>query len=217
MGLIKWITLSKGKIKQERELKQEERLILREMAQERLNKKRALEQKQKEFDKMLDMRLPCANIIRLASNNPDCTKVNYYLMEAMPLTILLMLQEGVTNFSCKFKRLTGNDAGKIYNVNCPTPAHTPFYFCHLNGFDRSKLVVSILGYRNDKIEQHFGEKTELEKQYGKTISIRELLLLWKTDNRQMMDITIDNDYEMVKRLYDSEDILAESKNEELSK
>ncbi|MBQ7880261.1 MAG: hypothetical protein IJ358_00235 [Clostridia bacterium] len=46
-------------------LKKEERLIIREMAQERLNKKRALEQKQKEFDTMLDMRLPCENIIDL--------------------------------------------------------------------------------------------------------------------------------------------------------
>ena len=44
MGLIKKISEMRELRKEEKELKQEERLILREMAQERLNKKRALEQ-----------------------------------------------------------------------------------------------------------------------------------------------------------------------------
>ena len=65
MGLIKKISEMRELRKEEKELKQEERLILREMAQERLNKKRALKQKQKVFDTMLDMRLPCENIIDL--------------------------------------------------------------------------------------------------------------------------------------------------------
>ena len=88
---------------------------------------------------------------------------------------------------------------------------------YLNPLDRSKLTVSINGYRNSEIEQHFAEETELEKQYGKTISIRQLLLLWKKDNGIEETINIDRDYEMVKRLYDSEDILAKSKSKELSK
>lgn len=200
MGLIK-------KILEERELKKEERLILREMAQERLDKKRELEKKQKVFDTMLDMRLPCENIIRLESDNPDWYRFNYYLMDAMPLTILLLIQEGVQLIPCKFKALTSMNAGQIYK-GVFNPSQQDNIKMYLNPLDRSKLVVSIHGYRNDKIEQHFGEKNELEKIYGKTISLRQLLNLWKEDN-QRKDINIDDDYEMVKRLYDSKDILKE--------
>ena len=42
-------------------------------------------------------------------------------------------------------------------------------------------------------------------------------MLWKSDNRQFMNINLESDYEMVKRVYNSEDILQKSKSEELSK
>ena len=217
MGLIKKISEKHELRKEEKELKQEERLILREMAQERLNKKRALEQKQKEFDKMLDMRFPCENIVRLKTNNYLLNEYDYYLMDTMPLTMLILLQEGVQLIPCIFKQLTGIGAGNIYKGRYNPHKEYDGTHVYLNPLDRSKLTVSINGYRNSEIEQHFAEETELEKQYGKTISIRQLLLLWKKDNGIEETINIDRDYEMVKRLYDSEDILAKSKSKELSK
>ena len=217
MGLIKWITLSKGKIKQEKELKQEEHLILREMAQERLAKKRALEQKQKEFDTMLDMHFPCENIVRLRTDNYLLDEFDYYLMDTMPLTMLLLIQEGAQDIPCSFKQLTGIGAGNIYKGRYNPHREDDGTHMYLNPLDRSKLTVSISGYRNSEIEQHFAEKTELEKIYGKTITLRQLLIRWKTDNRKFMNIDLENDYDMVKRVYDSEDILAKSKSEELSK
>lgn len=217
MGLIKLISDKLELIKQEKELKQEERLILREMAQERLAKKRTLEQKQKEFDTMLDMRFPCENIVRLRTDNYLLDEFDYYLMDTMPLTMLLLIQEGVQDIPCSFKQLTGIGAGNIYKGRYNPHREDDGTHMYLNPLDRSKLTVSISGYRNSEIEQHFDEKTELEKIYGKTITLRQLLIRWKTDNRKFMNIDLENDYDMVKRVYDSEDILAKSKREELSK
>ena len=217
MGLIKKISEKRELRKEEKELKQEERLILREMAQERLNKKRALEQKQKEFDAMLDMRFPCENIVRLKTNNYLLNEYDYYLMDTMPLTMLILLQEGVQLIPCTFKQLTGIGAGNIYKGRYNPHKEDDGTHMYLNPLDRSKLTVSINGYRNSEIEQHFAEETKLEKIYGKTISIRQLLLLWKKDNCKEETIDFEIDYDMVKRLYDSEDILAKSKSEELSK
>lgn len=213
MGLIKKISEKRELRKEEKELKQEERLILREMAQERLNKKRALEQKQKEFDAMLDMRLPCKNVIRL--KHPLNNQVNYYLMNTTPFIILLLMQEGIQGVPCKFKQLTGKNAGNIYKGRFP--AMQDYIHMCLNKEDRSKLFISIYGHQNDHIEQHFNEDTKLEKIYGKTMTLRQLLMIWKTDNGKFMNINIDEDFEMVKRLYDSEDILEKNKKQELSK
>ena len=209
MGLIK-------KISESLELRREERLLVREMAQERINKKRALEQKQKVFDTMLDMRLPCENIVRLKTNNYLLNEYDYYLMDTNPLTMLLLLQEEVQLIPCTFKQLTGIGAGNIYKGRYNPHKEDDGTHMYLNPLDRSKLTVSINGYRNSEIEQHFAEKTELEEIYGETITLRQLLMRWKTDNRKFMNINIDEDYEMVKRVYDSEDILAKSKSEELS-
>ena len=216
MGLIK-------KISEEIALRKEERLIVREMAQVRLNKKRALKQKQKEFDTMLDMRLPCENIIDLKNKDGQ---VEYFLMNTNPFTAILFLQEGVPQ-KIKFKQLTGKDAGKIYveskydtllfgAVGVINKGYSVGLF-DLSSKNKGKLRVSIYGYINESIDQHFAEDTELEKQYGKTITLRQLLMRWKTDNKQFMNINLDSDYEMVKRLYNSEDILAKPKSEELSK
>lgn len=210
MGLIK-------KISERLELRKEERLIVREMAKESLAKKRALEQKQKVFDTMLDMRLPCENIVRLKTDNYLLDEFNYYLMDTMPLTMLLLIQEGVQDIPCSFKQLTGIGAGNIYKGRYNPHREDDGTHMYLNPLDRSKLTVSISGYRNSEIEQHFAEKTELEKQYGETMTLRQLLIRWKTDNRKFMNIDLENDYDMVKRVYDSEDILAKSKSEELSK
>ena len=187
------------------------------MAQERLAKKRTLEQKQKEFDTMLDMCFPCENIVRLRTDNYLLDEFDYYLMDTMPLTMLLLIQEGVQDIPCSFKQLTGIGAGNIYKGRYNPHREDDGIHMYLNPLDRSKLTVSISGYRNSEIEQHFDEKTELEKIYGKTITLRQLLIRWKTDNRKFMNIDLENDYDMVKRVYDSEDILAKSKSEELSK
>lgn len=217
MGLIKKISEMRELRKEEKELKQEERLILREMAQVRINKKRALEQKQKVFDTMLDMRLPCENIVRLKTNNYLLNEYDYYLMDTNPLTMLLLLQEEVQLIPCTFKQLTGIGAGNIYKGRYNPHKEDDGTHMYLNPLDRSKLTVSINGYRNSEIEQHFAEKTELEKIYGETMTLRQLLMRWKTDNGQFMNINLESDYEMVKRVYDSEDILRQDKKEELNK
>lgn len=204
MGLIK-------KISEEIALRKEEKAVIRKMAQERLNKKR-------EFDKMLDMRLPCENIIKLSTNNGELEEYDYYLMSTVPLVVLVLMQEGIKNIPCKFKGLTGFFAGIVYSDRFNPKRGDGCVHMYLNPLDRSKLTVSINGYiRNDEIEQHFGELTELEKQYGETISIRQLLLLWKKDNGIEETINFESDYDMIKRLYDSEDILDKPKTEELSK
>ena len=204
MGLIK-------KISEEIALRKEEKAVIRKMAQERLNKKR-------EFDKMLDMRLPCENIIKLRTNNGELEEYDYYLMSTVPLVVLVLMQEGIKNIPCKFKGLTGFFAGVVYSDRFNPKSGDSCVNMYLNPLDRSKLTVSIWGYiRNDEIEQHFGELTELEKQYGETISIRQLLLLWKKDNGKEETINFESDYEMVKRLYDSEDILKEYKTQGVSK
>ena len=222
MVLIKKINEMRELRREEKELKQEERLILREMAQERLAKKRVLEQKQKVFDTMLDMRLPCDKIIDLKNEDGQ---VEYFLMDISPFTAILLLQEEIPP-TIKFKQITGEDAGKVYQESKITNkvyggvgAMKMGY--HIGLFDLthdgSKLRVAINGYKNDHIDQHFCEDTELEKIYGKTMTLRQLLMRWKTDNGQFMNISIKDDYEMVKQVYDSEDILAKSKSEELSK
>lgn len=222
MGLIKKISEMLELRKEEKELKQEERLILREMAQERIAKKRELEQKQKVFDTMLDMRFPCENIIDLKNEDGQ---VECFLMDITPFTAILLLQEGVPP-TIKFKQLTGKDAGNVYQeskirnmVYGGVGAMNRGYYVGLFDLTRDgkRLRVAINGYKNEHIDSHFGEDTELEKIYGKTMTLRQLLIRWKTDNRKFMNIDLENDYEMVKRVYDSEDILAESKSEELSK
>ena len=222
MGLIKKISEMRELRKEEKELKQEERLILREMAQERIDKKRAIEQKQKVFDTMLDMRLPCENIIDLKNEDGQ---VEYFLINTMPFTAILFLQEGIPQ-KIKFKQLTGKDAGKVYVESKMDTLFSGAVGAMKMGYhvglfnltsDGSKLRVAINGYKNEHIDQHFAEDTELEKIYGKTMTLRQLLMRWKTDNGKFMNINIDEDYEMVKRVYDSEDILAKSKSEELSK
>jgi len=212
MGLIK-------KISESLELRREEKLILREMAQERINKKHELEEKRKDFDKMLDMRLPCANIIKLRTSyyNYLLNEYDYYLMDSIPCGIILLMQEGITNIPCKFKQLTGIGAGNVYEDSYNAKSVHSVAKMYLNPLDRGKLTVSINGYRNSDIEHPFGEKTKLAKLYGPTITIRQLLLLWKTDNGKSMNIDIESDYGMVKALYNSEDILGSSKVEELKK
>lgn len=223
MGLIKKISEIYELRKEEKELKQEERLILRGMAQGRLNKKRALEQKQKEFDTMLDMRLPCENIINLKNREGQ---VEYFLMDISPFCAILFLQEGILP-TIKFKQLTGSDSGKVYveskyatllygALNAMDKGHSIGLF-ELSKNNRGKLSVAINGYKNDEIEQRFGERAKLEKIYGKTMTLRQLLIRWKTDNGQFMNINLESDYEMVKRVYDSEDILRQDKKEELNK
>ena len=57
--------------------------------------------------------------------------------------------------------------------------------------------------------------SELETRFGKTISFAQLLMLWKTERGQMMNIDILNyeDYMMVTKVYNSEDILNNSNNQ----
>ena len=147
-------------------------------------------------------------------------------MDITPFCAILFLQEGIAP-TIKFKQLTGKDAGKIYEESKyatqlygAVGVMNKGYSVGLFGLaknNRGRLRVSINGYINDQIEQHFGEDTELEKLYGKTMTLRQLLMRWKADNRQFMDVNLESDYEMVKRVYDSEDILREGKKEELNK
>ena len=133
-------------------------------------------------------------------------------MDMTPFCAILFLQKGILP-TIKFKQLTGNNAGKVYEeskyatllygaLDAMDKGYSVGLF-NLSKNNRGKLSVAINGYRNDHIEQHFGEDTNLEKIYGKTMTLRQLLMRWETD------INIDEDFEMVKRVYDSEDILAE--------
>lgn len=197
------------------DLRKEDKSILKEIAQVRHNKKILEQLKQKEFDNMLNFGLPCANIIRL--QNPFNDQVEYYLMGNEPLNILQLMNDDVKRIPCQFKQLTGVNAGRVYGGTFNPKLCESKVSMYLNPRDKSELVVSINGCINYHIGQSCGKKSQLEKKYGKTISIRQLLLLWKIDNEQMLDIDINEDYQMVKSLYDSEDILVKSKTEELSK
>ena len=106
---------------------------------------------------MLDMRLPCENIIRLESSNPDWYKVLYFLMDITPFCAILFLQEGVAP-TIKFKQLTGNDAGRVYEeskyatllygaLNAMDKGYSIGLF-NLSKNNRGLLSVAINGYKN---------------------------------------------------------------------
>lgn len=196
-------------------LKREEKAVVRE-----LNKKRAL--KQKVFHTMLDKRFPCDKIIGLKNEDGQ---VEYFLMDIKPLVAILFFKQGLPP-TIKFKQLTGKDAGKVYEecklTNEVYGASRAIEMgCQVGLFDLtddgSKLKVTINGYQNNNIDQHWCEDTELEKIYGKTMTLRQLLMRWKSDNDELIHINMDNDYDMVKSLYDSEDILKEDKEQTINK
>lgn len=233
MGLIKKISESLELRKEEKELKQEERLLLREMAQERLAKKRALEQKQKDklilretaqesipqknyekkpksFDEMLDMKIPCEKIIRLENEDGE---IHYFQMGGKDIDgIAFNVERGCRiNMPSKFRQLTGDNSGDVHDINPPSGYSDGLYFCKFNGFSIMAFDKRLCAVRD------YQGLEDLRKQYGNTITLRQLLLKWKKDNKQFMDIDFETDYEMVKRVYDSEDMFSKSKTEELSK
>ncbi len=163
---------------------------------------------------MLGLRLPCENVIRL--QNSFTGQVDYYLMDTTPAEMLLLMHNNVRLIPCKFKQLTGANVGHIYSGRFNPKLCESKVYVYLNPRDKSKLTVSINGFSNHNVGQGLDDEIDITKKYGKTISIRQLLLLWKIDNKQALDIDIDEDYEMVKRLYTGEDILYK-KSEELSK
>lgn len=185
-------------------LKREEKAVVRELAQERLNKKREKQAKLKEFNKMLDKQYPCNHIIRL--EHYWTKQVDYFLMDMMPLSAISLLQRNIKSIPCTFKQLTGCDAGQIYSGRFNPESQDEIHM-YLHPMDSNKLTIRILGYRNTDIQQRCGKLTELEKQYGQVMSIKQLLRLWKADNGKEKIVDINEDYEMVNKLYNSEDIL----------
>lgn len=168
----------------------------------------------KDFEKVLKRRLPCDNIIRLVNSNDE---VQYFLMQYLPATLVASMQDNYM-IDCKFKQLTGENAGKIIKIeslNSKIFRKEEGKNCfRLSKSDKNKLDVKIGDYRNEQIEtQNF---TDLERKYGETISIEQLLKLWKSENGLARDINIEYDYEMVKNLYKSRNILKEE-TETLSK
>lgn len=207
MRIIEKIRKSLELRKEEKEIKQEEKLIVREMAQERIAQKR-YEEKKKQFDEMLDMKIPCERIVRLKNENGE---IHYFQMGGNDIKgISFSLgDEGNVPMPSKLKQLTGANSGEIQDINPPSGYRSGIYTCEFNGF---RILASETAHINC-----YKEKNYFQKRYGNIVTVRQLLMKWKTDNKQFMDINFETDYEMVKRVYDSEDMFVKSKTEELSK
>ncbi len=200
MGLIKKISDMRQARQKEKELKKEERVTLREIAQERIA--------QKSFDEMLDMKIPCEKIVRLENKDGE---IHYFQMGGKDIDgIAFNVERGNRiNMPSKFRQLTGANSGDIHEINPPSGYRSGLYHCEFNGF-------SIFAIETKSVHRSYKDNY-FQRRYGNTITLRQLLMKWKTDNRQMMDITIENDYDMVKRVYDSEDMFVKGQSQELSK
>ena len=186
--------------KEEKEVRQEERLVVREMAQERIA--------QKSFDEMLDMEFPCEKIIRLENEDGE---IHYFQMGGKDIDgIAFNVERGNRiNMPSKFRQLTGENSGDIHEINPPSGYRSGLYFCKFNGF-------SIFAIETKSVYYPY-KKNYFQRRYGNTITLRQLLMKWKTDNKQFMDINFETDYEMVKRVYESEDMFVKGQSQELNK
>ena len=158
---------------------------------------------QKQFDKMLDMSFPRESIIELKNSNGE---THYFQMCGKDIPGIAFTVEGRSaNLPSKLKQLTGAEAGTMHEINPPSGYSTGLYTCEFNGFRiiaiEKRLIFNYEGLVFPK----------------QTITMRQLLTNWKIDNNQSDDIDFEADYEMVKRVYDSEDMFSKSKTEELSK
>ena len=159
---------------------------------------------QTEFDKMLDMNFPRESIIELKNSKGE---THYFQMGGDDISGISFSVEGKSvNMPSKFKQLTGDEAGTVHQINAPTGYRSGLYTCEFNGF-------RIIAFENRYVFKYEG----LDAFPKQTITMRQLLMRWKTDNKQFMNINSETDYEMVKRVYDSEDMFSKSKTEELSK
>lgn len=159
----------------------------------------------KDFGKMMRYEFPCKNIVRLTHLFDN--DVQYFLIDRSPAEIFQLMQES-KSFYCSFKQLTGGNAGKIYHGEF-NPAMQDHISIYKSRKDKNKITLSIHHYDSYDIEQSYND---LERKFGKTISIAELIMLWKHDNGQKMSISTYNskDYDMITSLYNSEDILTSS-------
>lgn len=170
--------------------------------EKRQNIKDLQKEKQESLYRMLDMRFPTNKII---SGLNILGETNYFLLEHQPLIVSEFVKLGHKNFSIKIKQLTGDDAGKIYEIIYPYSNIDPWCDFHLEPY----ITFGINGFVSDPIGQDYSSN-KFEKIYGKTIVFGALLVHWKADNGQFMDVNVKNDYAMVKAVYDSEDILDEN-------
>lgn len=205
MGLL-------SKLKEYLELKQEEKLYLKEIAQERVNKKRELEKRKAEFEELLQKRIPCEYLIKLT--NPFTANVNFYMIDTIPFTYRLFLSENVSLIPIKIMQLTGIGAGQIYSgtIN-PNLDFEDKVMVRISPKKQDKLHISVNGYTNEFVDADFIKENYFEKKFGKTVRIAELLMLYKSENGQMMDVTFNQDYEMVKRIYECEKIISDIRQE----
>lgn len=148
----------------------------------------------------LDTTLPCTNIVKLS----DSFNHIYVLLEYSP-TMLAMLLNTRLNFVCKFKILTGFNAGKVYNVS---RYNSDKYICkfELDMYDR--LMISALGYKNENVEIDITKKNQLQQQFGDNVTVRDFIQLNKIEHQQKSNINLRKyaDRNRIKSLYESEDI-----------
>jgi len=193
------------------EIRKESRLILQELARGRVYAKRAERAQQKELDKMLKMRFATESIIKLQNMYGE---TEYFQVKNIDVaTLLSFIAEGVTNFSGQFKQLTGVYAGEIFTINNSSASDYALGFIYVKG----KLLFSVNGYQIGDIGNSIDEWEELKKKHGKTITLKKLLELRKIDNDMEDVIDVAEEYDVVKQLYDSEDILIEGKKELIRK
>lgn len=190
------------------EQKQREREILKKIRHNKIVT-------EDEFYNMLQLSFPCKNVIRL--HHPMKDEAEYFLMSKTYKQIVKAVQDDEALFRCKFKQLTGENAGKIYDgwFNHGSASADKMYI-YPSRHDKNKVSLSINLYSWYDIEEC---AIELTKEFGETISLAELLMLWKTESSKMMNIDILNnqDYKMVTKVYNSEDILKTSNNQSLNK
>ena len=182
--------------------RQREKEILRKIRREEIVT-------EEEFYNMLQLSFPCDRVVRL--HHPMKGEAEYFLMSKTPRQIAKYFKDD-ERFYCDFKQLTGQKAGEVYKNRRFNISIQDGIYLYPNRRDKSKLTLSINLYSWPDIEEC---TSELETRFGKTISFAQLLMLWKTERGQMMNIDILNyeDYMMVTKVYNSEDILNNSNNQ----
>ncbi len=203
MGLFK-------KIGERLALRKEEK-TLREMAELEVIKKQNREKQEKEFHKMLDMELPCKQIVELKNENTG--HINFYLLDS-PAYVIKGLLNCDDDSVIYIQQLTGDDVGKLYSGTFKPNLDNDIWIWQNRG-DVSKLNIIVNNYRNECVDATFKGKNELENKFGETITIGQLYMLYKAKNGQMMDVTFEEDYDSVKKLNNSRDEILYSEEQEV--
>ena len=167
-----------------------------------LKKQRSIKVYELEFS--LENVLPCDHIVRL--KNPD-GKFEYFQMSMTPVSILMALNSKM-DIEVLFKQLTGDKSGQIYNLKsnqiCCFEKDCSYFSLEEENPNNLVIVINGLSITIDK-ENY---ENNLQKKYGKNITLRQLLRYYKQETDQKdLDINNPNDFETIRRVVESEEIL----------